>query len=141
MQSGPLIVALLTFVTFGLTSGTEMTPDRAFSSIVLFGILRVPLVAMLMLITNSVQAHAAIVRISDFLSQPDQKDFGASASAAAATSSSTPAAGAAADSAPLDPLADGAIVFSGATLAWPMPPVKALPSPCRQLLQRRRPRH
>jgi len=48
----PLLVALLTFLTYGFVSSTPLTAERAFASITLFGILRLPLFIFPMLVRH-----------------------------------------------------------------------------------------
>eukprot|EP00741_Cyanophora_paradoxa_P011330 tig00020554_g10943.t1 len=68
----PALVSLATFVTFALTSG-EMTPDRVFTCLSLFAVLRFPLSFLPMVIAIVVQTRVAIRRLGDFLLLPEME--------------------------------------------------------------------
>ena len=68
----PLAVALLTFASAGLSSGSAgLSASEVFSSLALFNILRLPLMIIPMLVGSLGSASASLTRIADFLSAPD----------------------------------------------------------------------
>ena len=66
----PLLVSVITFATF-VAGGGELTPQKAFTSISLFNILRFPTNALPMVITNLVEASVSVRRLREFLLMPE----------------------------------------------------------------------
>ena len=49
LDIGPLVAALLTFLTYSYTSDEPLTPGKAFTALALFDILRLPLLVSILL--------------------------------------------------------------------------------------------
>eukprot|EP00753_Platysulcus_tardus_P008156 PLAT157.2.p1 GENE.PLAT157.2~~PLAT157.2.p1 ORF type:complete len:1456 (-),score=796.76 PLAT157.2:104-3955(-) len=62
MSFAPLAVTLAAFVTFALTGVQDLTPTKAFTSLTLFNILRLPLMALPMIVNTIAGAHVAFTR-------------------------------------------------------------------------------
>jgi ATP-binding cassette subfamily C (CFTR/MRP) protein 1 len=75
LNAGPLVVALLSFLTYGYVSDTPLSADRAFSALTLFGILRLPLLILPVLTSALVSGRVSAERLSEFLSEPDLVDY------------------------------------------------------------------
>ncbi|GMH44339.1 hypothetical protein BSKO_12273 [Bryopsis sp. KO-2023] len=71
LTSIPAIVAVVTFAVF-IASGGELTAKKAFTSVTLFNVLRVPLFQLPQLITQLTQASVSIRRLEDFFGEEEQ---------------------------------------------------------------------
>ena len=63
----PILVTIVSFSCYATSIG-ELTAEKAFTSMALFGVLRYPLIQLPSIITQLVSAGVSIGRISDFLS-------------------------------------------------------------------------
>ena len=63
----PLVVTVVSFVSYTRFAGHELTPSVAFTALALFNMLRHPLIAMPDIINRLIEAKVAIGRISAFL--------------------------------------------------------------------------
>lgn len=73
MVSLPTFASLLSFVTYAL-SDHGMSPDRIFSSLALFNVLRMPLIMLNLTITQTTDAWTALNRIQEFLQAEEKSD-------------------------------------------------------------------
>ncbi|DBA04873.1 TPA: hypothetical protein N0F65_006875 [Lagenidium giganteum] len=71
LQAGPILVALCSFATFSWLSPVPLTPDRAFTSIALFSIFRLPLMMLPRIFSLIFQANVSINRLEEFLETPE----------------------------------------------------------------------
>eukprot|EP00501_MAST-03F_sp_TOSAG23-6_P001757 GSMAST32.ASY1.ANO1.1834.1 assembled CDS len=67
MLSGPLLCALSSFALFVLISDDELTASKAFVSLVLFNMLRMPLILIPMSVGMVVRGYVSAKRITEFL--------------------------------------------------------------------------
>jgi ABC-type multidrug transport system fused ATPase/permease subunit len=73
MVSLPTFASLLSFLTYSLTDH-GMSPDRIFSSLALFNVLRMPLIMLNLTITQTTDAWTALNRIQEFLQAEEKSD-------------------------------------------------------------------
>ncbi|KAJ4703008.1 ABC transporter C family member 2-like [Melia azedarach] len=66
LSSIPIIVTVTSFGTFTLLGG-DLTPSRAFTSLTLFGVLRLPLILLPNLLSQVVKVHVALQRLEELL--------------------------------------------------------------------------
>lgn len=71
----PVIVAVLSFLTFALASGETLTVGKAFTSLAIFDILRLPLLVTPMLSDAIAGAVVALDRLMQFLSRQDVQRY------------------------------------------------------------------
>lgn len=118
LNAGPMLVSLLSFLTYAYTNPNKLlTPQEAFSSIALFGILRLPLMVFPMLVSNAANGAVAAGRLLPFLFAPDAEDY--RRIVASSSSSSSPAS-----SSPSPPIMPE--LKSNSTEAMPTPPESAV---------------
>jgi ABC-type multidrug transport system fused ATPase/permease subunit len=115
LEIGPLLVALLSFLTYAYTSDEPLTAARAFSSLALFNILRLPLMIFPMLLSILASAQVSAGRFARFLDAPDMPEYRTLLECGARD-------GKGADD---DDAGDAAVEFVGATLRWDVAPETA----------------
>lgn len=122
---GPMLVALLSFLTYAFVSDEPLTASKAFSSLALFSILRIPLMVLPMLVSTLAAGIVSARRVADFLQLPDMPEtrtFVDGPPAAAEVPSSAPGTA-----------ADVAVSLVNATLSWQQPQQQqAAPAPAAQ---------
>ena len=72
--STPIIVSVLTFLTFTKIAGNELTASIAFTSLALFNMLRMPLQLFPNTIVQLLDTWVSYTRIRSFLSEPELED-------------------------------------------------------------------
>lgn len=75
MEIGPLLVALLSFLTYGYVSNEPLTASKAFSSLALYNILRLPLMIFPMLVNTLFTAKVSVERIAKFLDATEMPEY------------------------------------------------------------------
>ena len=108
MNAGPLVAALLAFLTYGLTSSQPLSAGKAFASLTLFTILRLPLMVLPMLLSTFTAGKVSFKRIAKFLHAPKHVDYRAF----------SPSPSVSGDSNAPQPAGTSAAEFHGATLSW-----------------------
>eukprot|EP00127_Corallochytrium_limacisporum_P006972 Clim_evm26s239 gene=Clim_evmTU26s239 len=66
-QAGPPLMTFLSFAAFVLIDHQPLTPQKAFTALSLFGLLRVPLVALPMMFRTILDANVSAKRVGEFL--------------------------------------------------------------------------
>lgn len=67
MAAGPLLAAVASFCTFAAVTGSQVSAGTAFSVLVLFNAVRVPLVVLPMLVSSFASSSAGLARAKDVL--------------------------------------------------------------------------
>merc|ERR1711871_636191 len=74
-QCAPIVCTLITFIVYGLAMDTPLTAGKAFTTLALFNILRLPLMVLPMLIGMIAGAKVAAKRLSAFLYSDDLVNY------------------------------------------------------------------
>lgn len=70
-NASPVLVTLLTFLTYTKLAGNDLTASIAFTSLSLFNVLRSPLDQLADMITNVLQSKVSLDRVAAFLAEED----------------------------------------------------------------------
>lgn len=70
-NASPVLITLLTFVTYTKLAGKDLTASVAFTSLSLFNVLRSPLDQLADMITNVLQSKVSLDRVSAFLAEEE----------------------------------------------------------------------
>ncbi|TMW65000.1 hypothetical protein Poli38472_009167 [Pythium oligandrum] len=82
LQAGPVLVSLASFAVYSWIEAEPLTPDAAFTSITLFSIFRLPLMALPRIFSLLFQADVSVERLSGFMSVKGHAPLESSASEA-----------------------------------------------------------
>lgn len=70
-NASPVLITLLTFVTYTKLAGKDLTASVAFTSLSLFNVLRAPLDQLADMITNVLQSKVSVDRVAAFLAEEE----------------------------------------------------------------------
>lgn len=74
-NASPVIITLLTFVTYTKFAGNDLTASVAFTSLSLFNVLRSPLDQLADMITNVLQSKVSLDRVAAFLAEEETMKY------------------------------------------------------------------
>ncbi|CCG81763.1 ATP-dependent bile acid permease [Taphrina deformans PYCC 5710] len=74
-NASPVLITLLTFVTYTKLAGKDLTASVAFTSLSLFNVLRAPLDQLADMITNVLQSKVSLDRVAAFLSEEETMKY------------------------------------------------------------------
>lgn len=74
-NASPVLITLLTFVTYTKLAGHDLTASVAFTSLSLFNVLRAPLDQLADMITNVLQSKVSLDRVAAFLAEEETMKY------------------------------------------------------------------